>query len=127
MNVYRKLEIGCGVATVVLSVAAAGIVEVPRVSPDFNRYQVVGIAAYLMPPLLVMLGSFFDAAKRKMFGVVVLWFGGLLLTLSSFAGVFGGGLYIYGLWSGLAMASPAVPAIGSMTASLVIRKRASAT
>jgi len=88
------------------------------------REQVLGIAVYLAPALLVFLGSYFDAAKRKTLGLVMLWFGGLLLTLWLVVGVFGGVLYLYRLWGGIAMLGPSVPAIGSMIASLLIRRSA---
>ena len=89
MSFLRKLEVGFGTATLVLSLAATVVVEVPRVTPDFMVKQLLGIAVYLAPALLVFLGSYFDAAKRKTLGLVMLWFGGLLLTLWLVVGVFG--------------------------------------
>jgi hypothetical protein len=122
MTLLRKLEVGFGVATLVLSLAATVVVEVPRVTPGFMVEQVLGIAVYLAPAVLVFLGACFDAAKRRTAGLVMLWFGGLLLTLWLIVGVFGGVLYLYGLWGGLAMIGPSAPAIASMIASLLVRR-----
>src|SRR5213593_2711693 len=98
MTFVRRLEIGCGIATVVLALVSTVMVEVPRITPGFMREQLLGMAVYLAPALLVFLGSYFDADRRKIWGLVMLWFGGLLLTLWLVIGVLGGVLYVYGLW-----------------------------
>jgi hypothetical protein len=125
MNAYRKLEIGCGVATVVLSMAAMVIVQVPRMIPELMRQQLFE-TAFLSDASGIRYGWIFDAIRRKPFGRVMLWLGGLYLTFSSFVvGLFGGVFLFFGLWGGLAVIAPSVPAIGSMVASVLIIKSGS--
>ena len=121
MNVYRKLEIVAGITTLIMSMAATVLVEVPKVTPGFIQEQFLGIVVYLLPAMLVAFGAFLDAVKHSVLGLVVLWIGGLLLTLWLLVGVFGGVLYVYGLVGGLAMLAPAIPAIASMIASIQAR------
>jgi len=95
-----------------MSMAATVLVEVPKVTPGFIQEQFLGIVVYLLPAMLVAFGAFLDAVKHSVLGLVVLWIGGLLLTLWLLVGVFGGVLYVYGLVGGLAMLAPAIPAVG---------------
>jgi hypothetical protein len=118
----RKLEIGCGIATFILGVAASAAVFVPRLIPDFIGWGVIGIGLYLAPTLLVGIGSYLHAAHRKTSGFIMLLLGGLFLTLMLFVHVFGGVFYLYGLYGGLAIITPSVTAILTMIASLMAKR-----
>src|SRR5437879_491785 len=122
MTFLRKLEVTCGIATVIIYLVATVIVELPRTAPDFVREQVAGMILFFVPALMVCLGSYLHAVRRKMSGFILLWLGGAPLALWSIGGVFGGVLYLYGLWGGLGILAPSVPAIVSMIVSLRVRR-----
>jgi hypothetical protein len=98
------------------------VVEVPRTVRGFVGEQVAGMILFFVLALTVCLGSYLHAVRRKMSGFIVLWVGGIPLALWSIGGVFGGVLYLSGLWGGLGILSPALPAVVAMINWLVVRR-----
>ena len=59
--------------------AATVIVQVPRMIPELMRQQLFE-TAFLSDASGIRYGWIFDAIRRKPFGRVMLWLGGLYLT-----------------------------------------------
>ena len=121
----RKLEITFGIVTLAACVLAIILEEIPRVTPDFVTQQVAGMLVLLVPAVLVLLGSSLHAVTNKVCGLVLLYIGGLMLTVWMIAGLFGGALYVYGISGGLIILSPGVPALIAMIISLMVRRTGS--
>jgi hypothetical protein len=119
MRLLLKFEVACGMATLLISLLAIAVIELPRTGPDSVGVQVAGMIVYFLPALLVCLGSYLHAVGRKMIGFIILWVGGLALIVWLVAGVFGGVLYLYGLRDGLGILSPSIPAIVTLIISLL--------
>ena len=123
MTLMRKVELGFGLATPVVCAIALYLEEVPRIVPGFAAEMIEGMAVLFVPALLVAIGSFLHAARKKKYGLIILWIAGVpLVVLWSVGGLFGGVLYIYGLWGGLIMLSPGLPALITLIASLFVRQ-----
>jgi hypothetical protein len=121
MSLVRKIELGFGIATVILAL----IVSASMVRPsyiDSLLLQILGAAVFFVAPaLLVAVGSYLRAAEKKALGYTLLWVGGLFLTVMLFVHAFGGVFYLYGLWGGLGILIPSVTAVMTLIASLLVK------
>lgn len=68
----------------------------------------------VIPGLLVALGSHLYSGRWRRLGGVLLVFSGSWLGLMFIAHLFGGSLYLFGLWIGLAILAQAVLAVLTM-------------
>lgn len=102
MTYLRKLEIGCGVATGLLGIAAAAsmmsadLEAMRRLDRDFPVAQEILVASviYVLPGLLVAIGSYLHASRLRVWGLPLLMIASLclvvLLLLLLFASAFAG-------------------------------------
>jgi hypothetical protein len=68
----------------------------------------------VLPGLFVALGSHLAVSGWKRFGSMLLGLSGSWLALMFFAHLFGGALYLFGLWIGLAILAQGVLAVLTM-------------
>jgi hypothetical protein len=125
MNRWRRAELFCGVACGLLGPMpfflrhGAYTVELFRSSPG-NFLDAVLL--FLLPGLLVAIGSYFDAVKSKMAGLILLLVGGIFLTLMMLIHFFSGAVfYIYGTAGGLVVLLQGLLALITMISLLVGR------
>ena len=79
MTLLRKLEIGCGAATGLLGIATAGnmmsadLEVMRRLGRDFPVAQelLVASAMYVLPGLLVAIGSYLHALRLRTWGLTM--------------------------------------------------------
>jgi|SRR6185295_2828371 len=125
MTLTRKLELASGVATLVLGLVAPlcrdGIADTFRLYSHWPGLLLDALLLFVIPGLLVAIGSYFDAVKRKTAGFVVLLLGGIFLTLMMLIHMFGGAFYVFGLWAGMAILSQGLLAILTIILSVVVR------
>jgi len=121
MKFLRKLEIGFGIATLVLALIVSVINFGPLYNVDIPLQLLGAVVFFIAPALMVALGGYLHAMQRKSSGFNMLWLGGLFLTVMLFVHALGGVFYLYGLWRGLEILTPSVDAIASMIASLLVR------
>jgi hypothetical protein len=95
MTPLRKFELICGITTFLLATAVSCTLALPRSVWHFLDL----LPFYLGPALLVAVGSYLHAVRRKTSGLVMLLVGGSILTIMIYPVTFGG-FYIYGLWGG---------------------------
>jgi len=93
MTALRKFELTCGITTFLLAAAVSCTLALPRSVWHFFDL----LPLYLGPALLVAVGSYLHAVRRKTSGLVMLLVGGSILTIMIYPVTFGG-FYIYGLW-----------------------------
>jgi len=117
MTALRKFELICGITTLLLATAVSCTLALPRSVLQFLDL----LPFYLGPALLVAVGSYFHAVRRKTSGLVMLMVGGSILTIMMFP-LTVGGFYFYGLWGGLLSLAPSATAILTMIASLLARR-----
>ena len=123
MTALRKFELICGITTLLLATVVSCTLA-PLSVLQFLRLLTV----YLGPALLVAVGSYFHAVRRKTTGLVLLMIGGSILTVWMFiVTLFGGLFYFYGLWGGLLSLAPSALAILTMIAPLLVRRSAYTT
>ena len=100
MTALRKFELTCGITTFLLATAVSCTLALPRSVLQFLDL----LPFYLGPALLVAVGSYFHAVRRKTSGLVMLLVGGSILTIMIFPLTLGG-FYVYGHWGGAAKSS----------------------
>ena len=93
MTISRKVELISGILTGVLATAVSSTLAPPQSVLGLLRL----LPFYVGPALLVAVGSYVHAVRRKTSGLVTLLVGGSILTLMIFGLVFGGVFYFYGL------------------------------
>ncbi len=118
MTGLRRFELTCGITTLLLATAVSCTLALPRSVLQFLDL----LPFYLGPALLVAVGSYFHAVRRKTSGLVMLLVGGSILTIMIFPLTLGG-FYVYGHWGGLLSLASAT-AILTMIASLLARRSA---
>lgn len=118
MTLLRRIELVCGMTTLLLALAVSSTLALPRSVLDFLSL----LPFHIGPALLVAVGSYFHAVRRKTSGLVMLLVGGSILTIMIYPLTFGG-FYLYGLWGGLLSLASAT-AILTMVASLMVRRAA---
>jgi hypothetical protein len=77
MPFLRKLEMGCGIATGILGIATAANMlsadfeAMRRLERDFSVAQAVPVVfvMYVLPALLVAIGTYLHASRRRMWGL----------------------------------------------------------
>lgn len=131
MMFLRKFELAGGMATGVLG-GLAGIVA------PFVRYGVgifelyrswpgllIGdLISFVIPGLLVAVGSYVHSVGRKSWGFVLVLVVGIFLVLIIPIHFFGGVFYFYGLWGGLLRLSPSAVALLTVIAAFQVRRSA---
>ena len=124
MTFVRKLEVSSGITTLVLGLAAPFCrnafperVGDSWLSPGFLLDVLV---LFVIPGLLVAIGSFIHSVRRKNWGLVLLIIGGAFLTIMMFIHVFGGVFYVWGLWSGVLVVLQALTAILTVILSAIV-------
>jgi hypothetical protein len=117
MTALRKVELICGITTLLLATAVSCTLALPRSVLQFLDL----LPFYLGPALLVAVGSYFHAVRRKTGGLVMLLVGGSILTIMIYPLTLGG-FYVYGHGGLLSLAS--ATAILTMVASLLARRSA---
>lgn len=118
MRLLRKIELICGITTLLLATAVSCTLALPRSVLQFLDL----LPFYLGPALLVAVGSYFHAVRRKTGGLVMLLVGGSILTIMIYPLTLGG-FYVYGHCGGLLSLASAT-AILTMVASLLARRSA---
>lgn len=79
---------------------------------------------FIVPGMLVALGSMLHAARDKTSGIILLSIGSIFLTLMTLVYVFGGAIfYVFGLFGGIVILSQAVMAILTLILALVVRSK----
>jgi len=89
MIFLRKLEMGCGIATGLLAIATAGNMlsadfeATRRLGRDFPVAQelLVASAIYILPGLLVALGSYVHASRLRRWGLPLVIIASLCLVI----------------------------------------------
>jgi hypothetical protein len=89
MIFLRKLEVACGIATAGLGMAATGALFTldvnisRRLGESFpvTRWLLGALILYILPGLLVALGSYIHASRSRGWGLPVLFLSSLLLTI----------------------------------------------
>jgi hypothetical protein len=76
MTALRKFELICGITTLLLATAVSCTLAPPRSVLQFLAL----LPFYLGPALLVAVGSYFHAVRRKTSGLVMLLVGGSILN-----------------------------------------------
>lgn len=126
MTLARKLELSSGVATLLLGLIAPfcrhGVADTFKLYSLGPGLALDALVLFIIPGSLVAIGSYFDAAKRKTFGLVVLLVGGIFVTVMTLVYVFGGAIfYVFGLFGGIVILSQALLAILTMIVAAVVR------
>jgi hypothetical protein len=119
MTASRKVELTSGIVTGVLALVVVGAVAQPGSVLDFLSF----LPFYLVPSLLVAVGSYVHAIRRKTLGLVILLIGGLILTVMILLLTFGGVFYFHGFWGGLLSLAPSATAIVTLITSLIVHFR----
>lgn len=125
MILVRKLELTSGVATLVLGLIAPfcrdGVADTFRLYRLWPGLLLDASIFFIVPGLLVAIGSYLHAVKRKTVGFVVLLVGGIFLTLMMLIHMLGGVFYVFGFWGGMAILSQGLLAIVTMILSVAGR------
>lgn len=125
MTLSRKIEFASGMITGVLgffpdlSKHGAHTFELFRLWPGL---LVDALLLFIVPGLLVAIGSYLHAAREKTSGFVILLVGGIFLTVMMLIHIFGGVFYVFGLLGGVVILSQSLMAILTMISSLVVRR-----
>ena len=85
------------------------------------------VLLFVLPGILVTVGSYFHAARNKTSGLVILFIGGIFLTLMGLIHFFGGVFYVFGLLGGTVVLLQSLMAIITMVSSFVVRSSSPAT
>jgi len=125
MTLSRKVELVGGVATGVLGLVVpffpngAHTLELIRLWPGLLLGDLVG---FIIPGLLVAIGSYIHTLQGKTRGFVLLLVGGIFLTITMFIHIFGGVFYVYGLWGGGLILVQSSMALITVISSLIARR-----
>lgn len=120
VTALRTVELISGIATGLLSLVVSCSLALPRSLLEFLGL----LPFYLGPALLVAVGSYLHAIRRRSSGLVMLLIGGSILTVMIVTLTFGGVFYFYGLGGGLLSLAPSAMAILTMIAALLARRSA---
>ena len=130
MTFSRKFEFACGIITGALGFLppfckhGAHAFELFRLWPGLLLDAVL---LFVLPGILVTVGSYFHAARNKTSGLVILFIGGIFLTLMGLIHFFGGVFYVFGLLGGTVVLLQSLMAIITMVSSFVVRSSSPAT
>ena len=114
MTISRRIERVCGVLTGVLAIIAA----LQIVNVDFPIQILALSLVYILPALLVAIGSWIHSGTQKKGGFLILLLGGSVLLLLWVPGLLGG-FYAHGLWVGLLGLTPGFMAAITMMAAWI--------
>ena len=118
MRLARRIELIFGIATGVVEFISVGVLVVTEFSGNQVRAWIVGsLLLFLLPGLLVAVGSYLHVMRKTIIGLVMLLIGTLFLTVMMFVHALGGVFYLYGFW-GFGFILPSVTALVSAIASL---------
>ncbi|HEY8187294.1 MAG TPA: hypothetical protein VIF64_14565 [Pyrinomonadaceae bacterium] len=123
MTITKKLEFAGGFATLLLGIAAPfcrlGITETFR---NFSSGVLLdALVLFILPGLLVGIGSYLHAIAGKSSGFFLILIGGAFLIIMMFIHLFGGVFYLFGLWGGLIIVSEALMGLVTLILSAVVR------
>ncbi len=119
MTASRKVELTSGILTGVLAVVVIAALTQPSDVSGFLRL----LPFYLVPSMLVAIGAYIHAVRRKNSGLVTLLIGGSLLTVMIPLLTLGGVFYFYGFFGGFLSLAPSGTAILTMIAASYVRSR----
>jgi hypothetical protein len=118
MRLAQRIELIFGIATGVLEVITVGVLEVTEASGNEVAASIVGsLLFFLLPGLLVAVGSYLHVLRRRTIGLLMLVIGTLFLIVMMFVHTLGGVFYLYGYW-GFGFLLPSFTALVSGIASL---------
>jgi Na+/proline symporter len=117
MTMSRKVERICGALTGVFAILAA----LRLVNVEVTRQILAVSLLYVLPAVLVVIGSWIHSGMRKKSGFLILLVGSLVLLLEWVPALLGS-FYFYGLWGGLLVLTPGVMAAITIVAAWVSEK-----
>jgi hypothetical protein len=127
----KKFELAGGATTGALAVLLGFVAPfITHGAHTFELYRswpglLLGdLIAFVIPGLLVAMGSYVHSVARKTWGLILLLVGGIFLVVTMPILFFGGVFYFYGLWVGLLRLSPSIMAILTIIAALKVRRSA---
>ena len=131
MTLSKKFELAGGATTGVLAVVLGVVAQFIRHGAHtFELYRLwpgllLGdLIAFVIPGLLVAIGSYVHSVARKTWGFILLLVGGIFLSVMMPIHFFGGVFYFYGFGGGLLRLSPSAMAILTIIAALKVRPSA---
>ena len=128
MSIFRKLEVGCGLATALLGFAAAAemFIEAMNVTRElhgeFNAFEATLVVSviYLLPGLLIARASYVHASRARTWGIPVIIVCSLFLATTFLLLLFGGVYHEPNLVFWIDFAVPSL-AIATMAISIIVR------
>jgi hypothetical protein len=121
MSRPRLIELIFGVATAVAQVIVVVILFVRYFSIEYWFEEILGSVLFLLPALIVLVGSYVHVVDGKGYGRVMLGFGALVMGALGLVGfLFGGFVYAYGLALAIVILLPDAAALVSFVASLFV-------
>jgi hypothetical protein len=104
MTMLRKFELAGGVATGVLGIVVPFAKHVTHTFELLRLWPGLlldAVALFIVPGLLVAIGSYTHTLQGKTLGFIMLLVGGIFLTVMSVIYLVGGAVfYVFGLWGG---------------------------
>lgn len=121
MNFPKKLELVGGAGTAILGFLPAFAKHGAHTFQLSTALMLDFILLFVVPGLLVAIGSVLHVTWRKTSGFVLLLIGSTFLVLISLIYFFGGAIfYVFGSWGGIVILTQAVVAIITAISSLVV-------
>jgi len=121
MSRPRLIELIFGIATAAAQVIVVVILFVRYFSIEHWFDEILGSVLFLLPALIVFVGSYVHVVNGKGYGRVMLGFGALFMGALGLVGfLFGGFVYAYGLALAIAILVPDATALVSFVASLFV-------
>ena len=117
MTTFSRVERVCGVLTGGFAIIAA----FRFVNVDVTSDVLLTSVLYVLPSLLVVIGSWIHSGTQKKSGFVILLVGSCVLFVE-WVPAFLGSFYFYGLWGGLLILTPGVMAAMTIVAAWVSRR-----
>lgn len=121
MSRPRLIELIFGIATAAAQVIVVVILFVRYFSIEYWFDGILSSVFFLLPALIVLVGSYVHVVDGKGYGRIMLGFGALVMGALGFAGfLFGGFVYAYGVALAIVILLPDVTAVISFLASLFV-------
>ena len=127
MTVLRKVELISGIATGLLALfSPSSFSLILFVLGAFSvKEKLFGLlylfVTYIGPAMLIAIGSYTHAVRRRASGFVMIMVGGLVLTIIEVIVTFGGFFYALGPWSAPVTLLPWASAFVAVVAALLVR------
>lgn len=121
MSRPRLIELIFGIATAAAQVIVVVILFVRYFSIEYWFDGILSSVFFLLPALIVLVGSYVHVVDGKGYGRIMLGFGALAMGALGFVGfLFGGFVYAYGVALAIVILLPDVTAVISFLASLFV-------